>query len=113
MPAVARSTFATSAANLVRANPEISYCAIVVNKERFTTKCDQADTKPETVNRDSRSCWNLQFVDMLAGVVGTHYEFQKSEPWRMLRPHVRLKQLFSSASTNRFLTYASEKSVLS
>lgn len=55
---------------------------------------DQADTKLETVNRDSKSCSNLQFVDMLAGVVGTHYEFQKSEPWRMLRPHVRLKQLF-------------------
>ena len=88
MPAVSRLTFATSAANLVRENPQIAFCAIGVNKQRV----------PANLQRDSNklynSCSNLQFVDMLAGVGGTHYEFQESERWRMLRPHFRLKQLF-------------------
>ncbi len=53
-----------------------------------------ANTTLETVNRDSKSCLNLQFVDMLAGVVGTHYEFKRSEQWNVLRPHVHVKQLF-------------------
>lgn len=58
---------------------------------------DGAATKLETLNRDSKSCLNLQFVDMLAGVVGTHYEFRKSTHWAALRPNCSVKQLFFGA----------------
>ena len=51
-------------------------------------------TQLETLNRDSKSCLNLQFVDMLAGVVGTHYEFRKSVHLTALRPNCPVKQLF-------------------
>jgi hypothetical protein len=57
-----------------------------------------AATKLETLVRDSKSCLNLQFVDMLAGVVGTHYEFKRSAPWDLLSPHVRIKELFFNDS---------------
>lgn len=53
-----------------------------------------ADTVLETVNLDSRACLNLQFVDMLSGVVGTHYEFTRSAHWEVLQPHVEVMQLF-------------------
>ena len=54
----------------------------------------QSITKLESIVQDSKACLNLQFVDMLAGVVGTHYEFNKSEPWELLAPHVDVKRLF-------------------
>lgn len=54
----------------------------------------QAVTHLETVVQDSKACLNLQFTDMLAGVIGTHYEFHKSEAWGFLAPHVEIKQLF-------------------
>lgn len=54
----------------------------------------QAATKLESIIQDSKACLNLQFVDMLAGVVGTHYEFKKSEPWNILAPHIEVKPLF-------------------
>ncbi|WP_332877716.1 DUF3800 domain-containing protein [Massilia sp. S19_KUP03_FR1] len=56
-----------------------------------------AVTQLETLNRDSKSCLNLQFVDMLAGVVGTHYEFRKSVHLSALRPNCPVKQLFFGA----------------
>ncbi|UGQ44950.1 DUF3800 domain-containing protein [Massilia endophytica] len=59
----------------------------------------EADTTVEILNRDSKSCLNLQFVDMLAGVVGTHYEFKKSNHWETLKPFVRVKELFFAEST--------------
>ena len=54
----------------------------------------QAATRLESIQRDSRGTLNLQFVDMLAGVVGNHFEFNKSEPWQVLAGQIRLKQLF-------------------
>lgn len=54
----------------------------------------EAPTILETVSWDSRECLNLQFVDMLAGVVGTHHEFGRSEPWDVLSKHVQVKHLF-------------------
>lgn len=51
-------------------------------------------TKLETVVRDSKNCLNLQFVDMLAGTVGVHFEFGKSECWELLSPHIQVKKLF-------------------
>lgn len=52
------------------------------------------DTVLETVNRDSRACLNLQFVDMLSGAVGTHYEFRRSVHLEVLQPHVDVMHLF-------------------
>lgn len=54
----------------------------------------QAITKLESIIQDSKACLNLQFVDMLAGVVGTHYEFNRSEPWDILAPHIEIRRLF-------------------
>jgi hypothetical protein len=54
----------------------------------------QAPTTLETVERDSSDCRALQFTDMLAGVVGTHYEFGKSEPYRALARYFPTKNLF-------------------
>lgn len=54
----------------------------------------QAVTKLETQVADSKNCLNLQFVDMLAGAIGTHYEFRKSAPWNVLSPYVQVKPLF-------------------
>jgi hypothetical protein len=54
----------------------------------------QASTRLETMEQNSKHCLNLQFTDMLTGVVGTHYEFCRSEPWHILSPHVDVKHLF-------------------
>ena len=54
----------------------------------------EARTKLETVGYDSKSCFNLQFVDMLAGTVGMYFEFGKTECWELLSPHIRVKKLF-------------------
>ena len=48
----------------------------------------------ETTPRDSRHCLNLQFVDMVAGVVQSHFEFGKSRHWEHLKPYVAIKTLF-------------------
>lgn len=53
-----------------------------------------AKTRLETIPRDSRHCLNLQFTDMLAGVVQSHFEFGENSHWDHLRPHVQLKTLF-------------------
>jgi hypothetical protein len=54
----------------------------------------QALTNLETIALDSKASLNLQFVDMLAGVLGTHFEFGKSEPWNLLSSRVEVKRLF-------------------
>jgi hypothetical protein len=54
----------------------------------------QAGTHLESIVQNSKTCLNLQFVDMLAGVVGTHYEFCKSETWDLLASHIEVKHLF-------------------
>lgn len=53
-----------------------------------------ASTILETTPRDSRHCLNLQFVDMLAGVVQSQVEFGESRHWDSLQAHIRIKQLF-------------------
>ncbi len=53
-----------------------------------------AATQLETTPCDSRHCLNLQFADMLAGVVQSHFEFGDSRHWEHLREHVRIKRLF-------------------
>ena len=51
-------------------------------------------TKLETTPRDSRHCLNLQFTDMLAGVVQSKFEFDDHRHWDNLREHVNLKTLY-------------------
>ena len=51
-------------------------------------------TRLETLPRDSRHCLNLQFTDMLAGVVQSHFEFGESRHWAFLREHTTLKTLY-------------------
>jgi hypothetical protein len=53
-----------------------------------------ARTQLETTPRDSRHCLNLQFTDMLAGVVQSHFEFGEMRHWELLREHVKIKTLF-------------------
>lgn len=54
----------------------------------------EAHTHLETVVRDSKDCLCLQFADMLAGVVGSRYEFQKLEPYMTLASNLQTKKLF-------------------
>lgn len=54
----------------------------------------RATTVLETTPRDSRYCLNLQFTDMLAGVVQSHIEFGEPRHWSHLQEHVRLQTLF-------------------
>ena len=56
----------------------------------FTT---EAPTLLETVFLDSRGSPNLQFVDMVSGVVHAHFEFGEQRNWALLEPHVRLEKL--------------------
>ena len=53
-----------------------------------------ATTKLETTPRDSRHCLNLQFADMLAGVVQSYEEFGERRHWECLREHIRITHLF-------------------
>jgi hypothetical protein len=53
-----------------------------------------AKTHLETTPRDSRHCLNLQFTDMVAGVVQSYFEFSDSRHWEHLREHLTLKTLF-------------------
>lgn len=56
----------------------------------------EAPTQLETVIRDSKDCLCLQFADMLAGVVGSCYEFRKREPYAALGRHMPVRNLFFS-----------------
>jgi hypothetical protein len=53
-----------------------------------------AQTRLETTPRDSRHCLNLQFTDMVAGVVQSHFEFDDHRHWDNLSEHVNLKTLY-------------------
>ena len=53
-----------------------------------------APTRLETTPRDSRHCLNLQFTDMVAGVVQSHFEFDDHRHWNNLSEHVNLKTLY-------------------
>ncbi len=54
----------------------------------------EVTTKLITDPCDSSCSLNVQFADMLAGLVQSHYESERSEPWRILSPHLGSKQLF-------------------
>ena len=47
----------------------------------------------ETVSLDSRSSPNLQFVDMVSGVVHAHFEFGETRNWQVLAPHIRVEKM--------------------
>jgi len=53
-----------------------------------------APTLLETTPRDSRHCLNLQFADMLAGVVQSHFEFGETRHWDILQANIHIKRLF-------------------
>ena len=52
-----------------------------------------ARTRLETRPIDSRHSPNLQFVDMVSGVIHAHFEFGETRNWALLEPHVRLEKL--------------------
>ena len=47
-----------------------------------------------TTNSDSSQEQNIQFADMLSGIVQHHFEDGKSEPWNVLNPVLQHKRLF-------------------
>ena len=51
-------------------------------------------TSLNTMPSDSRKNQNVQFADMLAGVVHSHHEKGRSDPWQLLRPVITEKKLF-------------------
>ncbi len=51
-------------------------------------------TRLETTPRDSQHCLNIQFADMLAGVVHSRFEFGDNRHWEHLQKYVKLKTLF-------------------
>ena len=52
-----------------------------------------ARTRLETRPIDSRHSPQLQFVDMVAGAIHSHFEFGESRHWAQLEPHVPLELL--------------------
>lgn len=55
---------------------------------------NEAKTVLETLPSDSRYCKPLQFADMMAGAVGSNYEFNKTKYLEEIGPHLNLKRLF-------------------
>lgn len=64
------------------------YLDINLTFEKGTT------TKLETKPCDSARNKNLQFADMLAGLVQNHHEDSKSDNWHVLKNHIEAKQLY-------------------
>jgi len=54
----------------------------------------QVQTVLSTQPSDSKVTPNLQFADMLAGTVQSHFELGRSDPWKILAPRITLKRLF-------------------
>ncbi len=54
----------------------------------------QCSTILSTTPQDSAGCRNVQFADMLSGVVQGHFEDGNSEPWTELRHNISYKTLF-------------------
>ena len=54
----------------------------------------QSNTLLETITADSSSNYNIQFADMLSGLVQNHFEDEKSSPWSLLRKEISSKTLF-------------------
>lgn len=53
-----------------------------------------AQTRLETTPQDSAHCLNIQFADMLAGTIQSHFELGDSVPWNELHGYIDLKKLF-------------------
>lgn len=53
-----------------------------------------AKTRLETTPQDSRHCLNLQFVDMVAGVVQSYFELGDLRHWEHLQGQVQIKTLY-------------------
>jgi hypothetical protein len=53
-----------------------------------------AQTRLETTPQDSAHCLNIQFADMLAGTIQSHFELGDSGPWHELKGCIHLKKLF-------------------
>ncbi len=51
-------------------------------------------TQIETLVYNSSSSKKIQFADMLSGLVQSHFEDGKSEPWEILSPYIASKKLF-------------------
>ncbi len=47
-----------------------------------------------TKSVDSADSENIQFADLLSGLVQSHFEDRKSEPWNILGNHIYLKKLY-------------------
>ena len=54
----------------------------------------QARTRLESKPADSKKELSIQFADMLSGVVQSHHEDGRSEPWQVIQPLVAARQLF-------------------
>ncbi len=54
----------------------------------------KAPTKINTIPLDSVSSLNVQFSDMLSGIVQSHFEDGNSKPWTELRNNISFKTLF-------------------
>ncbi len=54
----------------------------------------QATTKLKTTPLDSKNCMGLQFADMLAGFIQSHYEDGNSHYIESIRGHIKIRELF-------------------
>ncbi|MCD6533654.1 MAG: DUF3800 domain-containing protein [Deltaproteobacteria bacterium] len=54
----------------------------------------QAKTTLKTIPAESYSNYNIQFADMLSGLVQNHFEDGNSTPWLLLRENISSKSLF-------------------
>lgn len=53
-----------------------------------------APTRLETTPQDSAHCLNIQFADMLAGTIQSHFELGDSAPWHALNECIHIRKLF-------------------
>lgn len=54
----------------------------------------RAKTTIETIPTESSNNLNIQFADMLSGLVQTHYEDRNSECWNIINRHINFKKLY-------------------
>jgi hypothetical protein len=53
-----------------------------------------SDTTLQTTPWESKDSLALQFVDVMAGIVWSNYEYGPSEAYHRAAPHIRQRQLF-------------------
>ncbi|NTZ84346.1 DUF3800 domain-containing protein [Burkholderia metallica] len=59
-----------------------------------TELASTSDTVLHTTPWESKDSLALQFVDVMAGIVWSHYEFGNSDAYRAAAPHIGQRQLF-------------------